>query len=203
MRLFRSLSGNAGSNRLEGRRTFLRAPVERDWAAYADLRAASRNFLEPWEPTWPPDALSRDAFFRRLNRYTSDWRDDKGYSMFVFERESAALLGGISVSNVRRGVAQTGTLGYWIGEAHAGQGYMREGLDLLLGFCFTDLGLHRVEAACLPSNAASQRLLLASGFSEDGFARKYLKIRGVWQDHLLFSLLAEDHQPTTLYRLDK
>ncbi|MEP4379951.1 MAG: GNAT family protein [Alphaproteobacteria bacterium] len=194
MRLFRSFSGNANSVRLEGPRTFLRPPVERDWRSYAEIRAASRQFLEPWEPTWPSDALSRDAFYRRLNRYASDWRNDTGYSMFVFDRESPALLGGISLSNVRRGVAQCGTLGYWIGEAYAGQGYMREGLGLLLDFCFTELGLHRVEAACLPTNEASRGLLNASGFSEDGFARKYLKIRGVWQDHVLFSLLAEDHR---------
>lgn len=202
MRLFRSFSGNSSSVRLNGRRTFLRPPVERDWRAYAEIRAASREFLEPWEPTWPSDALSRDAFYRRLSRYASDWRNDTGYAMFVFEQESGALLGGISLSNVRRGVAQCGTLGYWIGENYAGQGYMREGLGLLLGFCFSELGLHRVEAACLPTNDASRGLLIASGFSEDGFARKYLKIRGVWEDHMLFSLLAEDHRAAGLRAAD-
>jgi ribosomal-protein-alanine N-acetyltransferase len=194
MRLFRSLAANASSVRLEGARTFLRPPVERDWRAYAEVRAASRRFLEPWEPTWPSDALSRDAFHRRLNRYATDWRNDTGYSMFVFDRSNNDLLGGISLSNVRRGVAQCGTLGYWIGEAHAGKGYMSEALGLLLDFCFADIGLHRVEAACLPTNEASRALLLGRGFSEDGYARKYLKIRGAWQDHLLFSLLAEDHR---------
>jgi ribosomal-protein-alanine N-acetyltransferase len=193
MRLFRSLSNNASSVRLEGEKTILRPPVERDWRNYAEIRAASRSFLEPWEPFWPSDALSRDAFFRRLNRYSSDWRDDTGYSMFVFDRSSTALVGGISLSNVRRGVAQCGTLGYWMGETYAGQGYMREGLSLLLDFCFDELGLHRVEAACLPHNEPSKRLLLGRGFSEDGYARKYLKIRGTWQDHLLFSLLSADH----------
>jgi ribosomal-protein-alanine N-acetyltransferase len=193
MRLFRSLSTNASSVRLEGEQTLVRAPVERDWRDYAELRAASRAFLEPWEPTWPTDALSRDAFYRRLNRYAGDWRDDSGYSMFLFDRKSSALVGGISLSNVRRGVAQCGTLGYWMGEAYAGQGYMREGLSLLLEFCFGELGLHRVEAACLPHNEPSRKLLLGRGFSEDGYARKYLKIRGTWQDHLLFSLLSEDH----------
>lgn len=193
MRLFRSFTTNAASLRLETGKTLLRSPVERDWRAYAEIRAASRKFLEPWEPTWPSDALSRDAFYRRLNRYASDWRNDAGYSMFLFDRESSALVGGISLSNVRRGVAQCGTLGYWMGEAYAGQGYMREGLSLLLGFSFDELSLHRIEAACLPNNEPSRKLLLGSGFSEDGFARKYLKIRGVWQDHLLFSLLSEDH----------
>lgn len=193
MRLFRSLSNSASSVRLEGEKTVLRAPVERDWRSYAEIRAASRAFLEPWEPIWPSDALSRDAFFRRLNRYASDWRDDTGYSMFLFDRATTALVGGISLSNVRRGVAQCGTLGYWMGETYAGQGYMREGLSLLLDFCFDELGLHRVEAACLPHNEPSKRLLLGRGFSEDGYARKYLKIRGAWQDHLLFSLLSDDH----------
>ena len=193
MRLFRSLSINASGVRLSGTNTVLRAPVEKDWRAYAELRAGSRKFLEPWEPTWPSDALSRDAFYRRLNRYASDWRNDTGYSMFLFDRESSALVGGISLSNVRRGVAQCGTLGYWMGESYAGQGFMREGLGLLLDFSFDELSLHRVEAACLPHNDRSRNLLLGSGFTEDGFARKYLKIRGTWQDHLLFSILTEDH----------
>ncbi|MBO6783655.1 MAG: GNAT family N-acetyltransferase [Alphaproteobacteria bacterium] len=192
MRLFRSLSTNASNVRLEGGKVVLRAPAERDWRAYAEVRAASRKFLEPWEPTWPSDALSRDAFYRRLNRYGSDWRNDTGYSMFLFDRENAHLVGGISLSNVRRGVAQCGTLGYWMGETYAGQGYMHDGLRLMLRFAFDELALHRVEAACLPRNDASRNLLLGCGFSEDGFARKYLKIRGAWQDHLLFSLLAED-----------
>ena len=192
MKLFRSLSTNASSVRLEGEKVFMRAPMERDWRDYAEIRAASRKFLEPWEPTWPSDALSRDAFYRRMNRYTSDWRNDTGYSMFLFDQESTALVGGISLSNVRRGVAQCGTLGYWMGEAHAGNGYMHEGLRLMLRFAFDELMLHRTEAACLPHNEASRNLLLGCGFSQDGYAKKYLKIRGVWQDHLLFSLLSED-----------
>ena len=192
MRLFRSLSTNASSVRLEGEKVFMRVPMERDWRDYVEIRAASRKFLEPWEPTWPSDALSRDAFYRRMNRYTRDWRNDTGYSMFLFDQESTALVGGISLSNVRRGVAQCGTLGYWMGEAHAGNGYMHEGLRLMLRFAFDELMLHRTEAACLPHNKASRNLLLGCGFSQDGHAKKYLKIRGVWQDHLLFSLLSED-----------
>ena len=200
MRLFRTLSTNASSVRLEGKHVFLRAPIERDWRAYAELRAASRKFLEPWEPTWPSDALSRDAYYRRLNRYASDWRNDTGYSMFLFDRVSSEILGGISLSNVRRGVAQCGTLGYWMGEAHASKGYMREGLRLLLEFSFRELSLHRVEAACLPINEPSQKLLQGAGFFEDGYARQYLKIRDQWQDHLLFSLLSEDFVESPISR---
>jgi ribosomal-protein-alanine N-acetyltransferase len=192
MRLFRNLSSPASNVRLNGVKVYLRPPAERDWRAYVDVRSASRKFLEPWEPAWPPDALGREAFTRRLNRYAADWRDDVGHSFFIFRKTDDALVGGISLSNVRRGVAQCGTLGYWIGEAHARNGYMTEALRLILDFCFGQLALHRIEAACLPHNEASQQLLLRAGFTKDGYARQYLKIRGEWHDHLLFSLLAED-----------
>ena len=198
MRLFRNLSSPAGNVRLSGGKVFLRAPTERDWRAYVEVRALSRKFLEPWEPAWPSDALGREAYFRRLNRYAADWRDDVGHSFFIFRNEDEALLGGISLSNVRRGVAQCGTLGYWIGEPHARQGYMTEALRLVTDFCFGQLGLHRIEAACLPHNEASQQLLRRAGFTQDGYARKYLKIRGEWHDHLLFSLLVEDHSSKSL-----
>lgn len=197
MRLFRNLTSPAGHVRLNGGKVYLRAPAERDWRAYVEVRAASRKFLEPWEPTWPPDALGREAYFRRLNRYAADWRDGVGHSFFIFGNDDDALLGGISMSNVRRGVAQCGTLGYWIGEPHARQGYMNEALRLIVEFCFGQLGLHRIEAACLPHNEASQKLLQRADFTQDGYARKYLKIQGEWQDHLLFSLLAEDHKSTS------
>ncbi len=198
MRLFRNFSSPAGNLRLVGDRVYLRAPAERDWRAYVEVRAASRKFLEPWEPAWPPDALGREAYFRRLNRYAADWRDDVGHSFFIFRNDDDALLGGISLSNVRRGVAQCGTLGYWIGEPHARQGYMTEALQLILDFCFSQLSLHRIEAACLPHNEASQSLLRRAGFTQDGYARKYLKIRGEWHDHLLFSLLVEDYKSAPL-----
>ena len=159
------------------------------------MRAESRQFLEPWEPTWPSDALTRESFQRRISRYASDWRADAGYTFLIFRQSDEAVLGGISLSNVRRGVAQTGTLGYWMGKPHAGKGYMSLSLRLVLGFCFEELSLHRVEAACLPSNEASQKLLRRCGFNEDGYARKYLKIRGEWHDHLLFSLITDDHLP--------
>lgn len=197
MRLFRNLTSPAGHVRLNGGKVYLRSPTERDWRAYVEVRAASRKFLEPWEPTWPPDALGREAYFRRLNRYAADWRDGVGHSFFIFGNDDDALLGGISMSNVRRGVAQCGTLGYWIGEPHARQGYMNEALRLIIEFCFGQLGLHRIEAACLPHNEASQKLLQRADFMQDGYARKYLKIRGEWQDHLLYSLLAEDHKSTS------
>jgi [ribosomal protein S5]-alanine N-acetyltransferase len=178
--------------RLTGERVMLRPPERGDFEEWAALRGASRRFLTPWEPSWAPDSLSRGSFRRRLQRYAVDWRSDQGYSFFLFRLQDGALVGGIGLSNVRRGVAETGSLGYWVGEGFARQGYMAEGLSLILGLAFQRLKLHRVEAACLPHNAPSRGLLLKSGFREEGYAREYLCIDGRWQDHVLFGILREE-----------
>jgi ribosomal-protein-alanine N-acetyltransferase len=178
--------------RLDGARVYLRPPQGRDWQEWAELRRDSRAFLTPWEPTWPADALARSAFLRRLRRQTLEWRDDEAYGFLVFDRASDALVGGIGLSNVRRGVAQTGTVGYWVGEAQARRGFTSEATRLVVDFAFHQLGLHRVEAACLPTNAASRGLLEKVGFRYEGYARGYLRIDGAWRDHVLYAVLRED-----------
>jgi ribosomal-protein-alanine N-acetyltransferase len=184
--------GSPRGPHLTGPTVTLRQPTLRDWRAWAELRHASRSFLLPWEPAWPFDALSRTAYRRRLRQQQAEWRSGQGLTLFVFLRRSGELLGGVSVTNLRRGVAQTASLGYWVGERHARKGVMTEGLLLTLDFLFIDLGLHRVEAATLPHNTASRRLLEKIGFSEEGRGRGYLRIAGEWQDHVLYGLLAED-----------
>jgi ribosomal-protein-alanine N-acetyltransferase len=168
-----------------------------DWAAWSVLRSQSREFLAPWEPSWAPDSLSRAAFRRRLMRYAIDWRDRVGYSFFVTRSADQALLGGITFSNIRRGVAETGSIGYWIGQPYARQGYMTEALELALGYGFEHLRLHRIEAACLPANQPSRSLLAKSGFAEEGYARQYLFINGAWADHVLYAMLRDDWKART------
>jgi len=178
--------------RLDAERIYLRPPRARDWRAWAALREESRDFLAPWEPTWPPDALVRAAYIRRLRRQQADWRNDEGYSFLIVRRGDDVLLGGIGLSNVRRGVAQMASLGYWIGERFARPGYMTEAGRTTLGFAFRHLGLHRVEAFCLPTNEASRHLLEAIGFVREGYARSYLRIDGAWRDHVMYAVLRED-----------
>lgn len=192
MAFFRSVSAADTFSAIHGDGIFLRVPESSDYAQWSALREASRDFLSPWEPTWPPDDLSRGAFRRRLRRYADDMRADLAYPFFLFERNQNHLLGGLTLTNVRRGVAQAASLGYWIGLPYARRGFMSAGVRALLPFAFEALRLHRVEAACIPGNAASMRLLEKCGFKPEGRAREYLCINGIWQDHLLYACLNGD-----------
>ena len=176
---------------LDGERVRLRPPRGSDFAEWAELRRVSRHFLKPWEPTWPVDDLTRAAFRRRLSIYGRDLDLAQGYAFFVFDKADERLVGGISLRDVRRGVAQSGALGYWVGAPFARRGHTLDAVRTVSAFAFHRLGLHRVEAACLPENEASRRLLLKAGFTEEGRARAYLKIDGRWCDHLLFGMVNE------------
>ncbi len=181
---------------LRSTRLYLRAPVIGDYAAWSTLRAVSRDFLTPWEPSWPEDDLTRSSFRRRLRRYLHERRSDHSYTFFLFQSAGDGLIGGLTLSSIRRGVTQSCSLGYWIGQPHARNGYMSEAVTTVLPFIFEGLRLHRVEAACLPQNQASIGLLQKAGFRQEGYARGYLKIAGEWRDHVLFARLAEDGAAT-------
>ena len=181
--------------RVEGDEVFLRPPRASDFVAWRELRAQSRAFLQPWEPTWPVDDLSRAAFRRRLMSYARDREIGVAYPFFVFRASDDALSGGITLSNVRRGVAQMGSVGYWCGRPFARQGLTLSAVRALSGFAFRTLALHRLEAACIPDNQPSRRLLAQAGFVEEGYAKAYLKINGGWRDHVLFGLLTPHRDP--------
>ena len=181
--------------RLTGPRVYIRPPHVRDQKPWLALRRVSREFLEPFEPAWAHDALTPMAFRRRLRRIQGEWAAESSYGFFIFDRATDELLGGITIANVRRGVIQSASVGYWIGEPHSRQGYMFESLQLSLDFAFRTLELHRVEAACLLNNQASRALLEKSGFRYEGMAREYLCIAGEWQDHDTFAILQSDPRP--------
>ena len=192
MALFRSISSPEPLPPITGNGVVLRTPQMADYPAWAELREQSRTFLVPWEPIWPADDLTRPAFRQRIRRYAEDLRTDQAYPFFIFRQEDGALVGGLALANIRRGVAQAGSLGYWVGAPHARQGYMTAAVRALVPAAFDLLRLHRVEAACIPTNIASIRLLEKCGFRREGYARSYLCINGVWQDHLLFARLSTD-----------
>lgn len=175
-----------------GEGVYLRPSELRDFPEWAALREQSRAFLTPWEPVWPIDDLTRTSFRFRVRRHAEEMARDEAYSFLLFREEDNVLLGGLSFGYVRRGVSQSASLGYWMGAPYAGKGYMTRAADAACRYMFERQGLHRIEAACLPTNEPSRRLLQRVGFRQEGYARSYLNINGEWRDHLLFALLDTD-----------
>ena len=195
MAFFRTVSLSDLMPAVSGEGVVLRAPQMSDHAEWAALREASRDFLTPWEPAWPADDLARSSFRRRIKRYSEDQRSDLAYAFFVFRKIDDVLVGGLTLANIRRGCAQAGSLGYWMGAAYARLGHMTAAVTAIIPFAFGTLKLHRIEAACIPANVASVRLLERTGFKREGFARQYLCIDGAWQDHLLYGRIKDDPSP--------
>jgi [ribosomal protein S5]-alanine N-acetyltransferase len=191
MAFFRTINFSEPIASIPGDGVTLRTPQMTDYAEWSAVREKSRDFLVPWEPTWPTDDLTRGAFRRRIRRYAEDLRSDQGYAFVILRSNDGALVGGLTLANIRRGVAQAASLGYWMGLPFIRHGYMTAAVGAVIPFAFTTLRLHRLEAACIPTNTASIRLLEKTGFVREGYAREYLCINGVWQDHLLFGLLQE------------
>ncbi|MEN2979475.1 GNAT family protein [Tistrella bauzanensis] len=179
-------------------RVIMRPARLADYQAWADVRGASRDFLERWEPSWGNDPLSRSSYRRRVGHYRMIARRGVGLAFHIFARDrdvapaQNGLIGGLTLNNIRYGVVQSCNVGYWLAEPHARQGYMTEALGGAADFVFTTLGLHRLEAACLPENHRSIGLLEKLGFEAEGHAREYLLINGRWTDHRLFGLIATD-----------
>lgn len=174
-------------------RVTLRAPRPSDFAAWSHLRRQSRDFLKPFEPRWTEADLTRRAFLSRIKRGREEARLGSDYTFFLFKHDEpgAPLVGGITLSNIRRRAAQFVNLGYWMGQSFAGQGLMSEAVGVVVPFCFDTLGLHRIHATFLPGNMPSRRVLEKNGFVEEGFAEGYLQIDGQWADHVLFGLTRE------------
>lgn len=183
--------------RIETERMTLRQPQMSDYRAWSGLREQSADFLTPWEPQWARDHLSRKAFTNRVYWAQRSIAGGTAVPLFLIRREDEMLLGAITLDNIRRGPAQAATLGYWIGAPHARQGYMREAIGGVVHFAFDRLDLSRLEAACLPENQASRRLLENCGFKYEGVAQSYLQINGRWRTHVLYAALRPDRRGRT------
>lgn len=182
---------------IETDRMSLRLPKTSDHRAWANLRRDSAGFLKPWEPQWSREHLSRKAFASRVYSAQKVVDTGIGLPLFLIRREDQCLLGAITLDNIQRGPAQTGTIGYWMGEQFARQGYMREAVMAVVHHAFTDLDISRLQAGCLPENAASRGVLEKSGFKYEGVAQSYLQISGRWRTHVLYANLRSDRRGKT------
>jgi len=183
---------------IETERMSLRLPVQSDFKSWATLREESVEFLEPWEPSWSIDHLSRKNFNSRVYWSQKAVGDGTAVPVFMILRSTGKILGAITLDNIRRGPAQVGTLGYWIGKSYSRNGFMREAIEALVYYAFNSIDLSRIEAACLPDNLASRSVLEKSGFKYEGVAQSYLQINGRWRNHVLYSCLRSDRRGKTL-----
>lgn len=175
--------GNSGRPTAEGR-VFLRAPERSDREEFIALMRASRSFHRPWA-TAPTDA-------ERFAAYLADSSRPDFEALLVCRREDLAIVGFFNISQIVRRWLQSAYLGYAVGKPFAAQGYMREGIELVLRHAFLTLRLHRVEANIQPGNHASIALAQGAGFRREGFSPRYLKIGGRWRDHERWAILADD-----------
>jgi ribosomal-protein-alanine N-acetyltransferase len=180
--------------RLETERLTLRPPAHSDYRSWTALRIESRPFLKPWEPSWAEDHLTRKSFTNRVYWANRAIAAGNALPLFLIRRQDQHLLGAITLDNIRRGPAQSGTLGYWVAETFARRGYMSEAIAAVTHHAFTRMDLSRIEAACLPENAASRGLLEKSGFKYEGVAQSYLQIDGRWRTHVLYAALRMDRR---------
>ena len=183
--------------KIETERLTLRLPTHGDWRAWAHLRESSAAHLTPWEPVWADDHLTRKAFVNRVYWAMRAESQGSALPLLLFRRDDAALLGAVTLDNIRRGPVQAGTIGYWIGAPHARRGFMREAVAALVHHAFTSLDLSRLESACLPENAASRGVLENCGFKYEGVAQSYLQINGRWRNHVLYANLRHDRRGKT------
>lgn len=183
--------------RLETERLTLRPPMHADFRGWAALRKESKAFLTPWEPTWAPDHLTRKSFTNRVYWTQRSISNGTAMPLFIIRRSDEVILGAITLDHIRRGPAQAGTTGYWIGEQFARQGYMREAIEAVVHYAFTALDLSRIEAGCLPENKPSRALLESCGYKYEGVAQAYLQINGRWRNHVLYANLRNDRRGKT------
>lgn len=170
----------------------LRPPEFEDFLEWRALREASRRHLTAWEPDWRAEDVTMKAFRARVRAYRRDMRRGSTLPLLVFRRSDGAMIGGVTVSNIRLGASRSATIGYWVGKPYIRNGYARAAISAVLDHGFAILGLNRFEAACQPENIASRTLLDAVGFAQEGMARDYLFINGEWRDHLLYAITANE-----------
>ena len=179
---------------IQSKRLLLRPPFSRDYEAWAALRRDSRAFLEPWEPTWSPDHLTRRSFRNRVIWAERSIKQGEALPLLMISRAADQIVGGVTLSNIRRHPAEAATLGYWTGIHFTRQGYMAEAIDALRKHAFSRMDLSRLEAACLPENAPSRKLLERCQFKYEGVAQAYLQINGRWRNHVLYAALRTDRR---------
>ena len=190
--------GRSAKFKIETDRLILRTPRHNDFRNWVELRTSSRDFLTPWDPVWSSEHLTRKSFTNRVYWAQRAVKAGSGYPLFLIHKIDKNLVGAVTLDNIRRGPSQVGTLGYWIGQPYARQGFMREAVGVVVKHAFQNFDISRIEAACLPENQPSRGLLEGCGFKYEGVAQSYLQIGGRWRTHVPYAFIRHDRRGKTL-----
>ncbi len=174
----------------EGGALRLAHPRRENFEDWATLRRENIEYLRPWEPDVSTAGLNKSAYRARLSRLKKLVQQDQAFPFYIFFEHT--LVGACNITHIDRGVAESARLGYWVAESFTGRGIARAAVRAAAEFCFSERGLHRVEAAVQCDNTASIKVLQASGFTHEGTARGLLKINGAWRDHDIYARLNSD-----------
>jgi len=184
----------APSTRLYGQRVMLRPMVGPDFLAWSEVRLRNHDWLTIWEPRrsqyLPDPSVDRDAFHSRCAQRERERQNGTAYSFGLFVNN--ALVGEVNVKMVQRGALMTGTVGYWIDQAHAGHSYIAEGVVLVMRYAFDEMNLHRLEICIVPRNTNSRRVMEKLQIRDEGTALRFLEINGVWEDHVRYAITVEE-----------
>ena len=179
--------------RLQLGATAIRPTDPSDLDELLELRLANRDHTGPWEPSRDPGFYTRAGQGLELDLDAQAWAAGTAYAFAVLDAgEGDRLAGRVALANVVRGAWQNATLGYWIDGSRGSRGHATRAVRLVLAFAFEHAGLHRVQPAIIPRNARSSRVAEKAGFRREGRAARYLRINGVWEDHDIFALTAEE-----------
>jgi ribosomal-protein-alanine N-acetyltransferase len=184
------------TTRLLTARLLLRAPRTGDVAEIRRLMRANHEHLKPWNPAPPAgeDPSSITEVSKTVLRQRRDWKRGTGFVLMVAERERPErFVGKIALNGIMRGAMYGAYLGYWMAADQQGKGLVTEAISAVLDFAFGPAGLHRVQAAIMPRNERSLRVIEKLEFRREGYAERYLQIAGKWEDHVLFARTREEH----------
>lgn len=180
--------------RLYGKRVMMRPLVGPDFPAWSEVRLRNERWLVPWEPSRLPNqgdpTRDRDVFTSRCAARDRDRQLGVAYAFGLFV--DGVVAGEINLNNIVRGAQQTGTIGYWIDQARAGNAYTAEGVCVLMRLAFEELRLHRLEVCIIPRNDNSRRVVDKLRLREEGTAERFLEINGLWEDHVRYGITVEE-----------
>ena len=180
---------------LRGKRVLLRSLTENDFAAWHEVRTRCASWLLRWEPRpkgAPVPSEDRPCFAARCGIRERERHLGTGYGFGIFV--DGRFVGELTLSSIQRGPFQSGSIGYWVDQAFAGQGLVPEAVVVTLRFAFEALGLHRVEISIIPRNAASRRVTEKLDLRLEGVSERFLEIDGQWEDHVRYAMTTEEWQ---------